>query len=392
MRASTSSVLFALACYAFVSLGISAALLGPLLPTLAARANAGLEQIGVIFTWMSLGYILSALIINTLGAKVGARGMLIASPLVVILSMTLLALGERLDVLFLGGCLLGLGQSGTQVAYNTIFGAQSGESAAKLNRLNAFFGLGALVGPLLVSVSYIFVADGGLAPWAAAVMALPLTVGAIAVRSVPSRAGAPSASHDHRRLLTSPTALLLCLMMALYVGCEVAFSGWTAEFTRRAVSISPAQAASAVSVFWAALAFSRYFANLALARIPPIQLVGVLFGVALLGLLIMLTAYQVGAAAWLGAAVVGIGLGPIYPTLVSIGIQKFPFAARMITSALTSVGAVGALFIPALTGAAMEIGAASGTEAWLLLIGVLLAVLALWGSTRRSLSPRPLAR
>ena len=377
---------FALACYAFVSLGISAALLGPLLPTLAARTNAGFEQIGVIFTWMSLGYILSALIINTLGARIGTRGMLIGSPLVVILSMTLLALGEQLDVLFLGGCLLGLGQAGTQVAYNTVFGAQSGEGAAKLNRLNAFFGLGALIGPLLVSASYLLTDDGRLAPWAAAVMALPLTIGAIAMRGALGQPGAPPAGQDARRLFASPAALILCLMMALYVGCEVAFSGWATEFTRRAVSISPAQAASAVSVFWTALAFSRYFANLALARIPPIQLVGVLFGVALLGLLIMLTAHQVGAAAWLGAAVVGIGLGPIYPTLVSIGIQKFPFAARMITSALTSVGAVGALFIPALTGAAMEIGAAAGAEAWGLLISVLLVVLALWATARRSLS------
>jgi len=106
----------------------------------------------------------------------------------------------------------------------------------------------------------------------------------------------------------------------------------------------------------------------------------------------MLTAGQVSAAAWLGAAVVGIGLGPIYPTLVAIGIQQFPFAARMITSALTSVGAVGALFIPALTGAAMELGAASGAEAWLLLAGVLLLVLALWGAARRSLHLKPAAR
>jgi FHS family glucose/mannose:H+ symporter-like MFS transporter len=382
---------FALACYAFVSLGISAALQGPLLPTLAARANVGLEQIGVIFTWMSLGYILSAPLINTIGARIGLRGMLLTSPLVVIASMALLALSDRLEMLFLGGCLLGLGQSGTQVAYNTLFGAQSGarSDTARLNRLNAFFGLGALIGPLFVSASYILVGDGRLAPCVAAAMALPLTIGAIAARQVPSRSGTAPAGHNAKRLLASPVAWALCLVMALYVGCEVAFSGWTAEFTRRAAGTSAAQAATAVSVFWAALAFSRYCAPVALMRLSPIQLIGMLFGVSVLGLIVMLMAQQVSVAAWLGAALVGVGLGPIYPTLVAIGIQQFPFAARMITSALTSVGAVGALFIPALTGVAMESGAAAGTEAWLLLIGVLLIMLALWGTMRRGLRLAP---
>jgi len=390
MRAP-GSALFVLACYAFVSLGVSAALLGPLLPTLAARAGTGLDQIGVIFTCMSLGYVLSALIINTIGVRIGARGMLIVSPLVVIFSMTLLALATRLELFFLGGCLLGLGQSGTQVAYNTLFGAQSTGNTARLNRLNAFFGLGALVGPLFVSASYVLAGDGRLAPWAAAVMALPLTLGALAARQSPGRSDAQPARGGAGHLLASPAAWALCLIMALYVGCEVAFSGWATEFPRRVIGIGTAQAASAVSVFWAALAVSRYFANLALRRLPPAQLVGALFAVSLFGLIIMLTAEQVSAAAWLGAAVVGIGLGPIYPTLVAIGIQQFPFAARMITSALTSVGAVGALFIPALTGAAMELGAASGTEAWLLLAGVLLLVLVLWGAARRSLHLKPAA-
>ena len=386
--------LFALACYAFVSLGISAALLGPLLPTLSQRADVGLEQIGVIFTWMSLGYILSAPLINTVGAHIGARGMLIISPLVVISSMAMLALSTRLELLFLGGCLLGLGQSGTQVAYNALFGARSGERSdtARLNRLNAFFGLGALIGPLFVSASYVLVGDGRLAPWIAAAMALPLTVGAIAAREIPGRPGAAPAGHDARRLLASPVAWALCLVMALYVGCEVAFSGWTAEFTRRAAGTSAAQAATAVSVFWAALAFSRYFAPLALMRFSPAQLIGILFSVSLVGLIVMLIAQQVSAAAWLGAAVVGIGLGPIYPTLVAIGIQQFPFAARMITSALTSVGAVGALFIPALTGVAMESGAAAGTEAWLLLVGVLLIMLTIWSTMRRGLRLEPASR
>ncbi|MCS7056504.1 MAG: MFS transporter [Thermoflexales bacterium] len=386
-----TSPLFALGCYAFVSLGVSAALLGPALPTLAAQANVGLDRIGLIFISMSLGYLTSAPIINTLGARVGTANMLIVSPLLVIGSMALLALGAHLSVFFVATYLLGLGQSGTQVAYNTIFGMQqeSERASAVLNRLNAFFGIGALIGPLLVAASYILINEAMLAFWGAAGMALLLTLGALRARhglpASPAQFTTPQRDAA-RRLLAAPVAWALCVVMGLYVGCEVAFSGWAAEFTSRIAGVGTAQAAVVVSIFWAALAISRYFAHLLVARIPAIALIGLLFSTAIAGLAVMLLAGQASIAAWLGAALVGAGFGPIYPTLIAIGIQRFPFAAQMITSVLTSTGSVGALFLPALTGVVMSAPALGAAGAWVMLAGLLALVVGLWQLARRALA------
>jgi len=390
-----SSPLFLLGCYAFVSLGVSAALLGPALPTLAAKANVGLDRIGLIFAWMSLGYLTSAPIINTIGARLGTRGMLVVSPLIVISSMVLLALGARLAILFAGGYLLGLGQSGTQVAYNAMFGAQQDRerASAVLNRLNAFFGVGALIGPLLVSASYAAIGEGTLAFWVAAAMALPLTLGALLTRNGwPPSSAQLSPGRDAgaaRRLLASPAAWVLCLVMALYVGCEVAFSGWATEFTSRTTGVGTAQAAVTVSIFWAALAISRYFVNAVVGRLSSAVLVVWLFGVAIAGLSVMIGMGWMSGAAWLGAGLVGIGFGPIYPTLIAIGIQRFPFAVRMIASALTSAGAAGALLVPALTGVVMDATAAGASGAWLMLTGLLVVIVIIWQASRRSLAGLP---
>lgn len=387
-----TSPLFTLGCYAFISLGVSAALLGPALPTLAGKANVSLDRIGLIFISMSLGYLTSAPIINTLGARMGTRNMLIVSPLVVIGSMALLALGTHLNAFFLATYLLGLGQSGTQVAYNTMFGAQqhSERASAVLNRLNAFFGVGALIGPLLAAASYILIGEATLAFWAAAAMALPLTLGALWARdglSKPSsaRRTVPDGSMA-RRLLASPAAWGLCVVMGLYVGGEVAFSGWATEFTGRTTGVSTAQAAVVASIFWAALALSRYFTNLIVARISPATLIGLLFSLAIAGLAVMLLAGRASVAAWVGAFLVGAGFGPIYPTLIAIGIQCFPFAARMITSVLTSTGSIGALFLPALTGFVMNAPALGAAGAWVMLAGLLALAIGLWQLTRRTLT------
>ncbi|MFN4293189.1 MAG: MFS transporter [Thermoflexales bacterium] len=393
----TTSPLFILGCYAFVSLGVSAALLGPALPTLAAKANTGLDRIGLIFVSMSLGYLTSAPIINTIGARMGARAMLVVSPLVVIGSMALLALGAHLNAFFVATYLLGLGQSGTQVAYNAMFGlqAEGGRASAVLNRLNAFFGVGALIGPLFVAASYTLINEATLAFWIAAAMALPLTLGALWARdglrhSSPARATSPDGGAA-RRLLTSPAAWGLCVVMGLYVGCEVAFSGWATAFTSRMTGAGTAQAAVAVSIFWAALALSRYFTNIVVRRIPSVALIGLLFALAIVGLAVMLLAGQVSAAAWVGAFLVGVGFGPIYPTLIAIGIQRFPFAAQMIASVLTSTGAIGALFLPALIGFVIDASALGAVSAWVMLAGVLALVIGLWQFTRRALGREDVA-
>ncbi|PJF48883.1 MAG: MFS transporter [Chloroflexi bacterium] len=387
----TPPPLFVLGCYAFVSLGVSAALLGPALPTLAAKANTSLDRIGLIFGSMSLGYLTSAPLINTIGARMGARATLIVSPLVVIVGMVLLALGTHLNIFFGAAYLLGLGQSGTQVAYNAMFGlqAEGGRASAVLNRLNAFFGVGALIGPLFVAASYALINEATLAFWIAAAMALPLTLGALQAqdglrRSSPAHIASSDGSAA-RRLLTSPAAWGLCFVMGLYVGCEVAFSGWATEFTRRMTGASTAQAAVVVSIFWAALALSRYFTPTIARRIPSAALIGLLFALAILGLMVMLMAGQMSAAAWVGAFGVGAGFGPVYPTLIAIGIQRFPFAARMIASVLTSTGAIGALFLPTLVGFVMDASALGAVSAWVMLAGLLALVIGLWQLTRRAL-------
>lgn len=377
--------LFEFACYAFVSLGVSAALLGPALPALAERAGASLEQIGLIFSSMSIGYLLSAPIISAASRVFSTRGMLMVSPLLVIASMALLALGRSLEVFMLATFLLGLGQSGTQVSYNALFGAQasSAEASGRLNRLNAFFGVGALVGPLFIAAGYAW-GDPSSAFWVSAAMAVPLTLGAAALVGPGMNLSAPPPSGAHTRPrqnpLRTPALIVMSLAMAVYVGSEVAFSGWAAEFTRRTAGVDAAQAAFAVSAFFLGLTLSRYFSTAAVTRIAPTTFVYVLLGVAAGGLTVMMLS---AGSLWLalaGAFIVGLGCGPFYPTLVAIGIHRYPESARLVTSVLTSTGSLGALFLPALVGVALG---AQTTSAWLLLLAMFGAIAVLWAVAQR---------
>lgn len=310
--------------------------------------------------------------------------MLIISPILGIASMILFALGRAMPVLMLGTALLGISQSGTQVAYNAMFGASEGASR-KLGQLNAFFGIGALLAPLLASFGYAQFAEATMAFVVAAVLLLVLSLGAVLWRDGAQREMRREGDEERGSMsphppissspLRSPTLWLMSAVMGLYVGCEVAFSGWTTEFTRRSTGIPLAEAAASTSVFWVGLALSRYFAP-SLIRIKPARLVLLMVGVAIAGYLLMAVLGAMLPFVMLGAFIVGAGMGPVYPTLIAIAIQRFPQHATLMASVLTSAGSIGALFLPTWVGVVLTTQSLIG--AWLLQAGVLGLVAALW--------------
>ena len=387
--------LFILGCYGFFSLGISAAVIGPALPTLSARTGTSLEQLGFIFTALSLGYLSSAPILHVVSPRLGTRNMLVVSPLIVIAAMLLLVFGQTFVMCCAATFLLGLGQSGTQVTYNAIFGSQpEGTNASGvLNRLNAFFGVGALVGPLIAAAGYALYGDAILALLIAAVLAVPLVIGALVFtplfRQMPKVNAAQADQHASARgVLGSPLMWALITVMGLYVGVEVSFGGWATEFTHRIASLNAASAAASVSAFWAGLALSRYFTDKVVRRIRPVDFVLLIIAVSIVGMSAMLTSRYVPLLAYVGAFLVGIGFGPVYPTLIALGIQRFRNAAQLVASLLTSGGSLGAIFLPALTGYVLQ---ANTSSAWIVLIGMLCLLVVVWLPVRRALSVKSVA-
>ena len=382
--------LFILGCYGFISTGISGAIIGPALPTLSARTGTSLEQLGFVFTAMSLGYLSSAPILHAVAPRLGPRNMLVVSPLVVIVAMLLLAFGQTFVVCCIATFLLGLGQSGTQVTYNTLFGSQpeGANASGVLNRLNAFFGVGALIGPLIAAAGYAVFGDARMALLMAAVLAMPLVIGALVFtplfRQMPKVVTAQIDQHaTTKAVLRSPLMWAMIAVMGLYVGVEVAFGGWATEFTRRMAGLNAASAAASVSVFWAGLALSRYFTDKFVRRIRPVDFMLFIVAVSIVGMIAMLLSGYVPLLAYAGAFLVGIGFGPVFPTVIALGIQRFRNSAQLVASVLTSTGALGANFLPALTGYVLK---ANAPSAWIMLIGGLCLMAVVWLPVRRALS------
>lgn len=246
-----------LAFYAsFLLLGMIGALIGATLQYLAGRYDIPLENAGV-FT--SLDFATSTVAVFVVGRwynRFDARVLLVGGPVLLCGALLLLAFVPVQWVGLAAMLLFGLGYGALVVGPNVLVAVFNPHNATSaLNLLNVFFGVGAILGPQLLTLAlrlgdftYAYVIAGGL------LLLLVPMLWQVNYRPQDAQAsgggGAPAAV---------PWALMMpfAALLFMYVGAEVGFSSWITTQMRLVALARPEVAAVAVSIFWAGLTAGR---------------------------------------------------------------------------------------------------------------------------------------
>ena len=395
---SRSILLAGLAYAAFISLGLPDGLIGVAWPSIRATFDLPLDALGALITTVSIGYLVSSFSSGRIVAGLGVGRLLVASCLATAISL----LGYGGAPLWVGmvglGLLAGLGAGAIDAGLNTY--AAENFSARTVNWLHASFGLGAAIGPLLMSVVI-----GAGQSWrlgylivGAAQLMLAICFALTRNRWHTQGAGddvASSASASMVQTLSVPAGWLSVLLFFLYTGLETSAGQWLYTLLTEARGVQPALAGAWVSVYWGSLTAGRLLSGAVVAYITVrtllrLCLVGLVFGVVLLWL---------DLAPWLslgGVGLLGLSLAPMFPSFISLTPARMGPAhtANMIGIQITAALLGGA----ALASGFGRIGSRFGLESlgpYLLIGAILLCGVfeALERHTRRSavreLSSRP---
>jgi fucose permease len=361
-----TEALSGIACFVLAVLGINAVSLGPAQLALVSKLGVSIADLSVLFVALSLGYLVSSPLLSLFAGRITQRGMLV-SPALLVIALLGLALANSVGQLTVAAFVLGIGQALTQVAYLSWIGARlrglPGASGT-INRVNAFYGFGALLGPILVAGG-IWLGFPLLAFWlAAALSAIALVIGLLVPVDDAQNLTQQAPERGAFALLRAPLLLGMLLTMAFYVGCEVAFSAYSTPYLVKVHAARQEIAAFATSLFFGGFAFSRYYANTLLSRVGDMLAMLMLFGVSAVGMLLMVLA--IGPLVTLfGAMLVGLGFGPIYPTMLTIAIKLFPDSPRIVSSLVTSAGSVGSVTLPFVVGQTIDRSTSGPYFAWL---------------------------
>ena len=357
---------------ALVGLGLADAALGPTLPGLAMQTGVTIGAISVLFTARSLGYLCGSLLSGRLYDRLPGHAVMAAAALLLSAMLVLVPHAPMFWTLVGIACGWGFAESGLDVGSNALLVWVHGSAVAPyMNALHFCYGLGALLSPIIVA--RMLAASGSHASAYSVLAVLVLPVSLVVLLPSPRPPAAAAAEHGGGR----PPGLLplIVTFFFLHVAAEASFGGWIYTYALRRGLADEAGAAYLTAAYWGALTAGRLLSILLSARVRPRTLLaGGLVG-ALASLAVIAVRPADATALWLGAAGMGLCIGPMFATTVLLAERRMPITGA--TTAWFFVGSsCGVMTVPYIIGQLFQW---RGPQMLLLALAVvlLLALLAL---------------
>ncbi|HEX2915264.1 MAG TPA: MFS transporter [Chloroflexia bacterium] len=373
----------------FLLVGLNSGAFGVLLPQLTSFYGLDKASVSFFFWAGALGYLIAALSSGFLVAKLGLRAFLGSGLLIFGLASLMLCFKPPLALALIARLALGLGAAIMETGSNFFVSALP-RNTTLFNYLHAFFGAGALFGPLVASFLLAIPWDWNTLFFFWLGFALLLIIGITVAfpQKVPSapQEKTPSthrkqpesrASSPMLQALKVPLVWLATFFLLIYVGVEMTLGLWSYTYLTDGQHFSGIVAGWLVSGYWLGLTMGRMIlARLAdkfgmdQRRLLLASIVGSIAGIALLWAVsnpFLLT---------FGLWFTGFCLGPIYPTTLAVLSDRIPQKLLSSTIAfVTSMSILGVAVFPAIAGNLAEGLGLGSLSPYILGQGLLMLVL-----------------
>jgi fucose permease len=348
-------MVFAVALLAFASLGLPDGVLGVAWPSMRGSFGLPLGALGALLAATMAGYLASSFAGGWLAARFGVGRLLVWSSALMVANSAAYAFAPAWGLMVAAGVLAGLGAGAIDAGINAYAAAEF--SPRRLSWLHAAYGVGATLGPLLMTTVLV---SGGT--WRLGYGLLGAALTGMALAFVLTRPLWPAprpgdASRVNpiaaRGLLETAGRSAVWLNVALffvYTGLEATAGQWAYSLFIEARGVAPTTAGVWVAGYWVALTLGRLGAGFLAARWSPATLLR--FAMAGAPLAALLLWIGPGAwSSWVGLLALGATLAPIYPLLVAGTPVRVGAAATANAVGFQVAGAyLGAAALPGLAG------------------------------------------
>lgn len=336
----------------FISLGLPDAVLGAAWPTMYGELSAKVGWAGGINMLISLGTVVSSLLTARFVQRLGTGRLVLYSVLLTALMLCCFALAPNFWMLLLFALPLGLGAGAVDAALNSYVSLHY--EARHMNWLHCFWGLGASVGPMLVSVCMRL--GGG---WRGGYLSISLLQALFVLalfRALPlwQKDGGASAKIEKQPLpfamLKLPGVPFAVLSFFFYCAVEWLAGLWGASYLVLTRGVARDAAAAFSALFFGGIMLGRLlsgFLSINCSYGAVQSLGGVILTLGWVALF-ALPAALCGTAMFL----IGLGCAPFYPMLIHRTPHNFGEKnAPSVISLQMATAYTGTLLVPPLFGA-----------------------------------------
>jgi len=337
---------------AFLALGLTVGSLGPTLPSLAKQTHVGLSAISYLFTARSMGYVLGSVRGGHLFDRRSGNPVMAVMLGLMAIMMALVPLVPYLWLLLVVMIILGAAESALDVGGNTLLTWVHGNRVAPfMNAIHSFFGVGALIAPIVVAQTAAFKRPMTHSYFVLALLILPVAIYTLRLASpVPVAA----VNHEMSPLANTRLAFLIAFFLFLYVGAEVGFAGWIFTYATELKLSAASTAAYLTSLFWGSLTLGRVVTIPIAVRFSPRSILMVSLGGCLLSLGLILVSPESFAAVLIGTICLGLSMASIFPTMLSLASRRVKMTGQL-TGWFIVASSAGAMLIPLVIGQAFAL-------------------------------------
>lgn len=369
MRRATPWAVTVIAFIAFISLGAPDAVLGVAWPDIQLEFGLPSAGIGLILASSATGYFLSSTFAGTVLRFIPLGWLLVISTGLVAVGLfgySVVPFVPWFMVLAFG---IGVGSGAIDTGLNAY--ASEHFSATTMNWLHGFFGIGAMLGPFVMTA----VLTSG-SNWQTGYVLVGAFVLLMAIVFVLSRRvwEEPAGQREERHeasvsLLTALRQRLAVLQIAVffvYCGVEVVAGQWGFTVLRDRFGASEGMAGFWVGMYWGCIAAGRLLFGPLVDRVGA----GLIVRISLVATILGATLYVVPdyRIAVTGLLLTGLGLAIVFPTLITLTSRRL--APPMVTHTVgfsVAAAVAGGAALPTLAGV---LKGTIGTDAipWLILV------------------------
>ena len=334
-------------------LGVAASIINVAWPFIRDNFGRTDGDLGVLLLALMFGYMSAAFLVGRLVDRYGVGLVLIAGGLIIIAGLLGWGYSPLWATLLIFVFLTGVG-SGLLDTTANVFAARH-FSARLTNWLHASYGLGAVVGPLLTTAVISWGRGWQLAYLAGAGLQAAIWLMYLRVRTDVTMRGMaveeqPENSIPLRSVLQSPLVWLGMFYFFMYGGLEHGAGQWSFPLFTEGRDVALEPAGTWVSIYWGSLTVGRVVLGQVTAWLGSQRLLRLSHFLALLGT-IMLSMPSAPVLGFIGLALIGFAIAPIFPTLIQLTPQRVgQKAAATAVGFQIGVTSLGIALLPGLTG------------------------------------------
>ncbi|TMC85268.1 MAG: MFS transporter [Chloroflexi bacterium] len=343
----------------YITIGMLGALPGASLIRLASNTHVSLEVAGSMFTISAFGSMLGIVLSGFLVRSIQPKYLLMLGLFLLGSGSTAIALTSLFPVLLLGQMVIGLGFGFLDPSLNTVATLTFQERlASDLNTLHGLFGLGSLLGPLVLAFGLHLFNSLELSYFAGAGVAA-ITILLILLQRIPELPRQAmnvlqqrAANSEQQNVLRQGFLWLMVLQVSIFAAAEIGFGNWIVTAVSQSAALSLAQAAPVATAFFLGLTAGRLGGAQLLRRgwmSEASLLYAALCGGVLCGTIVAMFSGQV-LVSYVASALVGCFYGPLEPGMMAITSRRFVHAIGPVSSILIISTNATSMIVPAAMG------------------------------------------